>query len=123
MLKSLISLALVLLLTSCSQGIMGGNLEKNLEETDILNMSGMRYNSLFNSVIAINIVGNLKINVGQTIFVDYPKNEMSKNPDVANQHGGKYLVLDLCHSFDGSSTITSLNLVRESSKRDPSKKA
>jgi len=34
MLKSLISLALVLLLTSCSQGIMGGNLEKNLEETD-----------------------------------------------------------------------------------------
>ena len=34
MLKSLISLALVLLLTSCSQGIMGKNLEKNLEETD-----------------------------------------------------------------------------------------
>ena len=34
MLKSLISMALVLLLTSCSQGIMGGNLEKNLEETD-----------------------------------------------------------------------------------------
>ena len=27
-------MALVLLLTSCSQGIMGGNLEKNLEETD-----------------------------------------------------------------------------------------
>jgi len=34
MLKSLIYLALVLLLTSCSQGITGGNLEKNLEETD-----------------------------------------------------------------------------------------
>ena len=34
MLKSLVSMALVLLLTSCSQGIMGGNLEKNLEETD-----------------------------------------------------------------------------------------
>jgi len=97
--------------------------QKNLEETDILNLSGMRYNSLFNSVIAINIVGNLKVNVGQTIFVDYPKNEMSKNPDVASQHGGKYLILDLCHSFEGSSTITSLNLVRESSKRDPSKKA
>ena len=34
MLKTLISMALVLLLTSCSQGIMGGNLEKNLEATD-----------------------------------------------------------------------------------------
>ena len=34
MLKSLISLVLVLFVTSCSQGIMGGNLEKNLEATD-----------------------------------------------------------------------------------------
>ena len=34
MLKSLISLALVLFVTSCSQGIMGGNIEKNLEATD-----------------------------------------------------------------------------------------
>ena len=97
--------------------------QRNLEETDILNMSGMRYNSLFNSVVAINIVGNLKINVGQTIFIDYPKNERSKNPDVANQNGGKYLVLDLCHSFEKGSTITSMNLVRESTQRDATKKA
>ncbi len=97
--------------------------QRNLEEIDILNMSGMRYNSLFNSVVAINIVGNLKINVGQTIFIDYPKNEMSKNPDVANQNGGKYLVLDLCHSFEKGSTITSMNLVRESTQRDATKKA
>ena len=34
MLKSLISLVLVLFVTSCSQGIMGGNIEKNLEATD-----------------------------------------------------------------------------------------
>jgi len=34
MLKSLMSLVLVLFVTSCSQGIMGGNLEKNLEATD-----------------------------------------------------------------------------------------
>ena len=86
-------------------------------------MSGMRYNSLFNSVVAVNIVGNLKINVGQTIFIDYPKNERSKNPDVANQNGGKYLVLDLCHSFEKGSTITSMNLVRESTQRDATKKA
>ena len=97
--------------------------QRNLEETDILNMSGMRYNSLFNSVVAVNIVGNLKINVGQTIFIDYPKNERSKNPDVANQNGGKYLVLDLCHSFEKGSTITSMNLVRESTQRDATKKA
>ena len=34
MLKSFISLALSLFMISCSQGIKGGNLEKNLEETD-----------------------------------------------------------------------------------------
>lgn len=34
MLKSLISLVLVFFVTSCSQGIMGGNIEKNLEATD-----------------------------------------------------------------------------------------
>lgn len=91
--------------------------KKNLEDTDIINYANMRYNSLFAVQASLNIAGYLNLNVGQTIFIDHPKIEESENPDVSETWGGKYLILDLCHSFNGNQTITSLNVVRESMKR------
>ena len=87
---------------------------KNLEETDILNQSTMRYNNLFAAKVSITIPGLFKLSAGDTIFIDSPKIENSENPDVNQQYGGKYLIADICHYITQRETYTSANLVRES---------
>jgi hypothetical protein len=88
--------------------------DKNLEESDILNQSTMRYNNLFSSKASITIPGLFKLSAGDTIFIDSPKIENSENPDVNQQYGGKYLISDICHYITQRETYTSANLVRES---------
>lgn len=91
--------------------------EPNLDYTNVVNYSTMRYNNLFSSKINITIPGTFKISAGDTFFVDSPKIESAKNPDVNKQHGGKYLVSELCHYIDQRNTYTVLDLVRESVER------
>ena len=88
--------------------------EKNLEESDILNQATMRYNNLFGTKTSITIPGMFKLSAGDTIFIDSPKIESSKNNDVNQQYGGKYLISDICHYVTQRETFTSANLVRES---------
>jgi hypothetical protein len=87
---------------------------KNLEESDIINQSTMRYNNLFSSKASITIPGLFKLSAGDTIFIDSPKIENSENADVNQQYGGKYLISDICHYITQRETYTSANLVRES---------
>jgi len=91
--------------------------EPNLDYSNVVNYSTMRYNNLFSSKVSLTIPGTFKISAGDTFFIDSPKIEKSKNPDVNQQHGGKYLVSELCHYIDQRNTYTVLDLVRESVER------
>jgi hypothetical protein len=91
--------------------------EPNLDYSNVVNYSTMRYNNLFSSKVEMTIPGTFKLSVGDTIFVDSPKIEDVKNPDVNQQHGGKYLISRLCHYVDPTNTYTVMDLVRESVER------
>jgi len=91
--------------------------EKNLEETDILNLSTMRYNALFASEISIMIAGHFGLSAGDTIFVDSPSIEGTKNPDVEKHVGGKYLIAHICHYIRQKACETNISIVRESFER------
>lgn len=103
--------------TGNTQQQIGKSTEPNLDYSNVVNYSTMRYNNLFSSKVEMTIPGTFKISAGDTIFVDSPKIEDSKTPDVNQQHGGKYLISSLCHYLDHRNTYTILNLVRESVER------
>lgn len=103
--------------TGSTQQQIGKSKEPNLDYSNVVNYSTMRYNNLFSSKISMTIPGTFKISAGDTIFVDSPKIEDAKNPDVNKQHGGKYLISEVCHYIDQRSTYTVMDLVRESVER------
>ena len=103
--------------TGNTQQQIGKSTEPNLDYSNVVNYSTMRYNNLFSSKVSMTIPGTFKISAGDTISVDIPKIEDSKNPGVNEQHGGKYLISSLCHYLDQRNTYTILDLVRESVER------
>jgi hypothetical protein len=88
--------------------------DKNLDESDILNKSTMRYNSLFSTTVSIMVPGQFGLSAGDTIFVDYPQVENSSEQGVNKEYGGKYLISNICHYIRQKACETNIELVRES---------
>ncbi len=78
--------------------------------------STMRYNVLFSQVLNIQVPCNPNLKAGDTIKCNFEiitqgeKEQGSSDP----VQSGSYLIADLCHHFDKSSSITSMTLVRDS---------
>ena len=73
-----------------------------------------RYNLLFTQVVHLQIPYNDALRAGDTIECNFEiisdrKEQGSSDP----VQSGKYLIMDLCHSFDSTNSFTSMTLVRD----------
>ena len=77
--------------------------------------STMRYNILFSQKLKLQVPCNPNLKAGDTINCDFAiitedSKEQGTNDPVQS---GKYLIIDLCHHFDPTRSITSMTLVRD----------
>lgn len=74
-----------------------------------------RYNILFTQVLNITVPSNFDLHAGDVINVDVPK--IGCNFEFDDNLSGLYLIKELCHYIDESSSYTSLRLVRDTQGR------
>ena len=97
--------------------------DENLEIEKVVNQSIMRYNQLFAAMTTITIPGDFTLHAGDAIWVDaVSKQEEVCADDVDKKSGGLYVIADLCHYLSQKQTFTKLNLIRDSTGRDASKR-
>lgn len=71
----------------------------------------MRYNLLFMQQLAMMVPINTNLEVGDVIKCNFPKVSATKEYD--REQSGLYMIKELCHSFDGTQSITSMKLIRD----------
>ena len=97
--------------------------DENLEMEKVVNQSIMRYNQLFSSMTTITIPGDFTLHAGDAIWVDAASKQQEVcADDVDKEKGGLYIIADLCHYLSQKETYTKLNLIRDSTGRDTSKR-
>ena len=88
----------------------------NNDPTQWQAQSTMRYNILFSQVVNMQVPCNLNLRAGDTINCNFEivtqdsKEQGSDDP----VQSGKYLIIDLCHHFNPTKSMTSMTLVRDS---------
>jgi len=87
----------------------------NNDPKDYQAQAAMRYNILFSQLVDIQIPCNPNLKAGDTIdcyfeIITQSKKEQGHDP----VQSGKYLIVDLCHHFEPTRSITSLTLARDS---------
>ena len=88
----------------------------NNDPTQWQAQSTMRYNILFSQVVNMQVPCNLNLRAGDTINCNFEivtqdsKDQGSDDP----VQSGKYLIIDLCHHFNPTRSMTSMTLVRDS---------
>ena len=78
--------------------------------------AAMRYNILFSQLVDIQIPCNPNLKAGDTIDCYFEMITQSKKEQGAHDpvQSGKYLIVDLCHHYEPTRSITSLTLARDS---------
>ena len=97
-----------------------GTMEKNGSSTAV-NGAGsqyqrqalMRYNLLFMQQLSMTVPVNTSLEVGDVIRCNFIRITASSNPEVDRQQSGLYMIKELCHSFDGTQSLTSMKLLRD----------
>ena len=101
-----------------SQVLDKGTLEKNVSKdpnadpNEYAAQSVSRYNTLFTQSINILIPCNTNLRAGDVIECIFPKTSIDST-GTDEKISGKYLIKDLCHNFNPNTSITSLNLIRD----------
>jgi len=88
--------------------------EENMQVSDIIAQSKMRYNQLFTIKTDILIPGNYDLYAGRLIQCDFRSTTSNNNSDKDERLSGIYMIADLCHQLTPKQTFTKLTLVRES---------
>ena len=97
--------------------------DENLEMEKVVNQSIMRYNQLFATMTSITIPGDFTLHAGDAVWVDAASKQQEVcADDVDKKSGGLYIIADLCHYLSQKETYTRLNLIRDSTGRDTSKR-
>ena len=78
--------------------------------------AAMRYNILFSQLIDIQVPCNPNLRAGDTIMCDFEIVTQSEKEQGSSDpvQSGKYLIVDLCHHYEPTRSITSLTLARDS---------
>ena len=78
--------------------------------------STVRYNILFSQKLRLQVPCNPNLKAGDVIACDFPIITEDSKDQGANDpvQSGRYLIVDLCHHFDPTRSITSMTLVRDS---------
>lgn len=71
----------------------------------------MRYNLLFMQSLSMTVPVNTNLQVGDVIRCEFPR--ISGSKDIDRQKSGLYMIKELCHYFDGSQSLTSMKLIRD----------
>jgi len=86
----------------------------NFKAEDIMVQSIMRYNQLFTIKTQITIPGDFSIKAGDLVTLDVPELKGSPTKELNPESGGIYMVASVCHRVTPGSSLTSLDLVRDS---------
>lgn len=78
--------------------------------------AAMRYNILFSQLVDIQVPCNPNLRAGDTIICDFEIVTQSEKEQGSSDpvQSGKYLIVDLCHHYEPTRSITSLTLARDS---------
>jgi len=78
--------------------------------------AAMRYNILFSQLVDIQVPCNPNLRAGDTIRCEFEMVTQSKKEQgsIDPVQSGKYLIIDLCHHYEPTRSITSLTLARDS---------
>ena len=87
------------------------------EETTV--QSIMRYNQIFSIKTQITIPGDFSIKAGDLVTLDVPELKGSPTKELNPESGGIYMVASVCHRVTPGSSLTSLDLVRDSYGKKP----
>ena len=71
----------------------------------------MRYNLLFMQQLSMTIPVNTRLEVGDVIKCNFPRISAANEYD--REQSGLYMIKELCHSFDGTQSLTSMKLIRD----------
>jgi len=71
----------------------------------------MRYNLLFMQQLSMTVPVNTNLEVGDVIKCNFPR--VSANKEFDREQSGLYMIKELCHSFDGTQSLTSMKLIRD----------
>ena len=71
----------------------------------------MRYNLLFMQQLSMTVSVNTDLEVGDVIKCNFPRVSASTGYDL--EQSGLYMIKELCHSFDGTQSLTSMKLIRD----------
>lgn len=71
----------------------------------------MRYNLLFMQQLSMTVPVNTNLEVGDVIKCNFPRLSATKEYD--REQSGLYMIKELCHSFDGTQSLTSMKLIRD----------
>ena len=91
----------------------------NYKAEDIMVQSIMRYNQLFTIKTQITIPGDFSIKAGDLVTLDVPELKGSTTKELNPESGGIYMVASVCHRVTPGSSLTSLDLVRDSYGKKP----
>jgi hypothetical protein len=87
--------------------------DNNADPTLHQSQSLFRYNSLFTQTLNIMIPVNTNLRAGDVIECLFPKITLSDKREYDSETSGLYMIKELCHYFDTTSSYTSLKLVRD----------
>ena len=96
-------------------GTMEGDVSKdnNADPTLYQSQSLFRYNSLFTQTMNVMIPVNTNLRAGDVIECLFPKVSISDKKEYDSETSGLYMIKELCHQFDTTSSYTSLKLIRD----------
>ena len=87
------------------------NINNSAEEWQPL--ATTRYNIMFNKMVRINIPCNPNLTAGDVINIQIQKTSTSTRKKYDETESGKYLIMNVCHSFTRDKSYTSLTIIKD----------
>lgn len=88
--------------------------KENFNVEEILQQSRQNYRQKFNMSVDIIIPADFSLHAGDLVYCDFPQPTTVKTIRPTPINSGIYMISDLCHFGNRSSTFTGLHLVRDS---------
>ena len=92
----------------------GVSTDSNSDPKQYQSQSLMRYSSLLTQQLSMTVPLNSNLNAGDLIECNFPRVSNSNEPQYDQETSGLYMIKELCHYYDTTSSYTSLTLVRDS---------
>jgi len=89
------------------------NLKPNADPGRIQSQSMMRYGLITTQSLSMTIPSNTNLRAGDIIKCEFPKTDRDENSEIDKEQSGLYMIKALCHHFDSTTSLTSLELIKD----------